>query len=56
MRGDLVDEVEQILALATQPIGTAQADDMTTIVETLVTEIVNRTVDDRLEGASRVAS
>lgn len=54
--GDLVTEVDQMIEIASMPIGPSQTDDMTTVVETLVTEIVARSFEERFDGGLHVAS
>ncbi len=53
--GDLVHETEQILSLPVSSIGPRQREDHITVVETLLNEIVSRSLGDN-QGASRAAS
>lgn len=54
--GDLVDEIEQMIEIASRPVVPGQIDDMTTVVETLVTEIVSRSFESEVKGGARAAS
>lgn len=54
--GDLVSEVEQMIAFASQSMSAERIDDVITVVETLLTEVVARSFESDPVGGGRVAS
>lgn len=54
--GELVSEIEQMIAVASSPVPPNQIDDVITVVETLVTEIVARSFEKDPAGGARAAS